>query len=341
VRAVKERWATGGRNVWERRLSMAALKCPSVVHFVSSFMAVLLCPIALAQSTERAPQFLVKLNVIVTDKSDRPAMDLNQEDFLVFDEGKQQALSFFQKKDIPISYGLIIDHTGSMRSTQDYVIQVAKAVVSSNGPEDQTFILRLIHGEDLLAVDWTSDKTALLNRLSLMKGAGGIGSIIDTTSLCSAYIAKHLGSEDTASRRRAIILITDGIEKNSSKKMDELIKRLHKDNVQVFSIGIISTNDVPAGIFGKSIKERATDFLDRLVEETGGRSFYPKSESDLGHVAGLVTSYMRSQYVIGYTATGTAGKDGYNKVRVRLVDESSLKKLTATARLRYLASDKL
>src|SRR5215210_7249716 len=130
---------------------MAALKCPSVVHFVSTFMAVLLCPIALAQSTERTPQSLVKLNVLVTDKSDRPAMDLNQEDFLVFDDGKQQTLSFFQKKDIPISYGLIIDNTGSMRSSRSRVIQEAKAIVSNNRPEDQTFILRLISTKALLA----------------------------------------------------------------------------------------------------------------------------------------------------------------------------------------------
>jgi Ca-activated chloride channel homolog len=322
---------------------MAALKCPSVIHFVSTFMAILLCPIALAQSTERTPKSIVKLNVLVTDKSDRPVMDLNQEDFLVLDEGKPQALSFFQKKDIPISYGLIIDNTGSMRPLRSYVIQVAKAIVSSNRPEDQTFILSLIDGKALLAADWTSDKTALLNSLSIMNNASGAMPLIDSIYACSEEIAKHLNAEDIANRRRAIILMTDGIEKGSSKKMDELIKELYKDNVQVFTIGIIitfSTKGMPAGIFGKSLKERATDFLDRLAEETGGRSFYPKLETDLGNVAGLITSYMWSQYVIGHTATGTTSKDGYRKVSVKLINKPNLKKLTATTRLRYLVSGK-
>jgi Ca-activated chloride channel homolog len=305
---------------------MAALKCPSVLHFVSTFMTVLLCPIALAQSTARTPQSLVKLNVLVTDKSDRPVMDLNQEDFLVFDEGKQQALSFFQKEDIPISYGLIVDNTGSMRSTRDYVIQVAKAIVSSNRPEDQTLILRLIDGKALLAADWTSDKTALLNSLSIMNNASGLGPLIDSIYACSEEIAKHLNAEDIANRRRAIILLTDGIERESSKKMDELLSRLHKENIQVFAIGFV---------FFKDTRKQAVKFLKTLTEETGGRSLYLETREKMKASAELIASYLRSQYVIGYSPSQDAKNNSLRKVRVKIIDGPNRDKYSITCRLRY------
>jgi Ca-activated chloride channel family protein len=322
------------------RKNMMVIKSFPRTRFLSAFIPLLMLSVALAQAPSNLPESSVKVHVLVTDKSKHPVTDLNQDDFLIFEGGKPQAISSFQKEEIPISYGLIIDNTGSMRPSLNKVRQVATAIVNNNRLQDQTFIARLIDGKVFIPSDWTSEKALLLNSLSFMNDAVGIMSIIDATYSCSEYIAKHLGSKDTASRRRAIILITDGFEKNSSKKMDELIKQLHKDNVQVFTIGIISTNDMPAGVFGKSLKERATDFLDRLAEETGGRSFYPKSEGDLGNVAGLITSYMRSQYVIGYTATGTASKDGYRKVSVKLVDKPNLEKFTATTRLRYLVSGK-
>lgn len=305
---------------------MAALKYPSVVHFVSTSLAVLLCPIALAQSTPRTPQSLVKLNVLVTDKSDRPVMDLNQQDFLVLDEGKQQTLSFFQKKDLPVSYGLMVDNTGSMRPTQDYVIQVAKAIVSSNRPEDQTFILRLIDGKALLAADWTSDKTALINSLSIMNNANGMMSLIDSIYACSEEIAKQLNAEDIANRRRAIILITDGIERGSSKKMDELLSRLHKENIQVFAVGLGSQKDS---------RRQAAEFLKTLTEETGGRSLYLETKEEMKASAELIASYLRSQYVIGYSPVQDAKKDSMRKVRVKISDGPNRDKYSVTFHTRY------
>lgn len=305
---------------------MAALNCPSVVHLVSSFMAVLLCPIALAQSTAGTPQTIVKLNVLVTDKSDRPVMDLNQEDFLVLDEGKQQTLSFFQKKDIPVSYGLIVDNTGSMRYEHKEVIQVAKAIVSSNRPEDRTCIVRLIGSQARRAADWTSDKTALLNSLSLMNEGAGRVSLIDSTYAFSEEVAKLLNAEDIANRRRAIILITDGAEWGNTKKMDELLSLLHKENIQVFAVGIE---------FLGYYTEKMAKFLKTLTEESGGRSLYPRTRADITASVELIVSYLRSQYVIGYSPKQGAKNNSLRKVRVKIIDGPNRDKYSVTCRQRY------
>ena len=309
-----------------RRLSVAALKRLPVVRSVSTFITILLCTIALAQSTARAPQSMVKLNVLVTDKSHRPAMDLNQEDFLVFDEGRQQAISFFQKKDIPVSYGLIVDNTGSMRSRRPDVIQVAKAIVSSNRPEDRAFILRLIDGQALLAADWASDKTALLNSLNAMKSANGMMSLIDSVYAGSEEFTRQSPAEDIADRRRAIILITDGIDRGSSKKMDELLSRLHKENIQVFAVGF----DSP-----RNTRWRAAELLETLAEKTGGRSLYLETREELEASAGLISSYLRSQYVIGYSRSRDAKNDSPRKVRVKIIDKPDRDKYSITSRLHY------
>jgi VWFA-related protein len=316
---------------------MAALRCSLVYHCISVLMGVLHCCFALAQSPEQGPQSSVKLNVLVTDKSNRPAMDLNQANFLVLDEGKQQTLSFFQKEDIPISYGLIVDNTGSMRPRLTDIIQVAKAIVDSNGPEDQAFILRLIDGKAQLAASWTSDKTALLNSLSVMNNARGMMPLIDSIYACSEEVAKRLGAESIANRRRAIILLTDGLERGSSKKMDELLSRLHKDSIQVFAVSITSIGARSSDAFQRDVLRRAAEFLKTITEETGGRSLYPETEKEMKASAELIASYLRSQYVIGYDPGQAAKKDALRKVRV-IIDGLNRDKYSITSRKRYSQS---
>jgi VWFA-related protein len=203
---------------------------------------------------------------------------------------------------------------------------VAKAIVSSNRPEDRAFILRLIDGQALLAADWASDKTALLNSLNAMKSANGMMSLIDSVYAGSEEFTRQSPAEDIADRRRAIILITDGIDRGSSKKMDELLSRLHKENIQVFAVGF----DSP-----RNTRWRAAELLETLAEKTGGRSLYLETREELEASAGLISSYLRSQYVIGYSRSRDAKNDSPRKVRVKIIDKPDRDKYSITSRLHY------
>ncbi len=315
------------------KIAKALLKC----HVPSCLIALMTISVGLSLSTNISANASIKLNVLVTDKSGQPVVNLNQHDFLVLEEGQPQAISFFQKKDIPVSYGLIVDNTGSMRSKLSEVIRVAKAIVNNSKLEDRTFIARLTDNSVQIAADWTSDKTVLLNTLTLMNDAKGMTPLIDSIYLCSKYFTTH-ESQDIPNRRRILILISDGLEMDSSKRIGELINQLHKDNMQVYAVGIMTAPERSEFIFGKNLREKAADFLDKLVEETGGRSFYPQKESELQEAARLIAEYMHSQYVIGYDAPKTHKNDVFYKVRLKLTDKSNSSKYKATARLRYFAS---
>ncbi|HEX5735736.1 MAG TPA: VWA domain-containing protein [Blastocatellia bacterium] len=314
---------------------MRILRYTLIVCFALNLSALILPARSFTQSTGENAQPLIKLNVLVTDVSKRPVTDLNQEDFLVFDDGKQQPVAFFQKKDVPISYALLIDNTGSVWPRADDTVQAAKSIVSSNRPEDQTFILRLIDKQGLVAADWTSDKTTLLDSLSIMKNSRGRMPLIDSIYACSEEIAKHLAGEEITNRRRAIVLITDGLEHGSSKKMDELVSHLLKNHIQVFAVGIMMLQTVTEDERQKDIRRKGTEFMKSLTEATGGRTFYPDPGKDLKTSAELIAGYLRSQYVIGYSLPPGAKKDSAGKVRVKLVNAPGREKYSVTSPTRY------
>lgn len=313
---------------------MTGLRYTLMVCFVLNLLALMLPARSFTQATDESARPLIKLNVLVTDASKRPVTNLNQEDFLVFDDGKQQPISFFQKKDLPVSYALIIDNTGSIRPRADDAVRAAKSIVSSNRPEDRTFIVRLIDKQALIAADWTSDKTILLDSLGSMKNSQGRMPLIDSIYACSEEIAKNLASEEITNRRRAIVLITDGLEHGSSRKMDELVSHLLKSHIQVFAVGIMMQQTVTEDERLKSIRRKAIEFLRTLTEETGGRAFYPDPGKDLVTTAELMAGYLRSQYVIGYSLPLGAKKDSMRKVRVKLVNAPGREKYSVTSPMR-------
>jgi Ca-activated chloride channel homolog len=324
----------------ERRLSMMAIASSSVPAAIL-VVAVLLASVAFGQATDKTSKSPVRLNVLVTDKSNNPVMDLNQEDFLVLDEGKPQTLSFFEKRRIPVSYGLIVDNTGSSHAHVNEIIQAATTIVEGNSPEDQTFILRLMEGTAQVAVDWTSDKAALLQALSTMKDARGQMSLIDPIYACSEVIAKRLATEDVSRRRRAVIVISDGLERGSSKKMSELFSLLHKANIQIFAIGITRIRraaDLADDPYAGDASIRAANFLSGLTEETGGRAFFPATNSEMKAAADLIANCLRNQYIVGFDQVHDTKKGPLRKVRVRLLEGPNRDKYSVGYRKRYALS---
>jgi VWFA-related protein len=295
---------------------------------------------SLPQATVESARPLIKLNVLVTDASKRPVTNLNQEDFLVFDDGKQQPISFFQKKVLPVSYALIIDNTGSVRLREDDAVQAAKSIVNGNRPEDRTFILRLIDKQALIAADWTSDKTILLGSLGSMKNSQGRMPLIDSIYACSEEIAKNLAAEEITNRRRAIVLITDGLEHGSSRNMDELVSHLLTNHIQVFAFGLLMHQTVTEDEHLRSIRRKAIEFLKTLTEETGGRAFYPDPGKDLMTSAELLASYLRSQYIIGYSLPIEAKVGSMRKVRVKVVNAPGRAKYSVTSPARHAQPSK-
>jgi Ca-activated chloride channel family protein len=294
------------------RMAASHPSCKS--FFIASALALgFVFQLAFAQEQKDSQEPAVKLSVIVTDKADRAVADLRQEDFLVSDDGVPQKVAFFSKEEVPVSYGLIVDTTGSMRRAFDNVIKSAAAIIKSNKAGDEAFLVRLVNGEALEMIAWTSNKQSLLNALATIKEAIGRASILDTLYVSAERFTRNM---QAGPRRRALVLLTDGLDTDSKHSMHDVLKRLRAEKVQVLAISFFKKFEDP-GPFIKDINYKVDRFFHTLTSETEGRVYSPKTAAELQSVANETLDYRRLQYVIGYSPASNNPK---HKPRVKLVD---------------------
>jgi Ca-activated chloride channel family protein len=284
---------------------------------------------------------LVNLHVRVIDRNNRPINDVAKADFRVFENGAPQEIVYVDREEVPITYGLVVDNSGSLRSQIGQVVEAAKTIVESNKPGDETFVVRFISSEDIkIMQDFTADKQALGDALDDMFIEGGQTAVIDAVYLSAEHAAeRRVKSNDPAEekRRRALILVTDGEDRSSFYKAEQLFESLKEEDVQIYVIGFVNELEKERGFISKSKRDKAVSLLDRMAKETGGRSFYPTSLSELPDIAQQITKDLRTQYVISYRPV-TKGRPGeFRPVRVAVADGRNGEKRIAVTRSGYTA----
>ncbi|HWW74888.1 MAG TPA: VWA domain-containing protein [Pyrinomonadaceae bacterium] len=275
---------------------------------------------------------LVNLHVRVIDRNNRPINDVADSDFKVFENGVPQQIQFITREEVPITYGLVVDNSGSLRNQIGQVIEAAKTIVASNKPGDETFVVRFISSEDIkILQDFTSDRQSLNDALDDMFIEGGQTAVIDAVYLAAEHAGeRRKGDPVEDKRRRALILVTDGEDRNSFYKTEQLFESLKEEDVQIFVIGFVNELEKERGFISKSKRQKAVDLLDRMARETGGRTFYPNSLSELPGIADQITKDLRTQYVIGYKPTNAARPGEFRPVRVAVADRGGEKRIAVT-----------
>ena len=281
----------------------------------------------------------IKLHVRVIDRNNRPVGDVRKEEFRVFENGQPQTVTSFTKEEVPVSYGLVVDNSGSLRQQITQVIDAAKTIVESNKPGDETFVVRFVSSDEIeIKQDFTADKQSVHDALDDMFVEGGQTAVVDAVYLSSEHAAEHKkGNELDDKRRRALILVTDGEDRNSHYKVEQLFESLKERDVQIYVIGFVNELDKEGGFISKSKREKATDLLNRMAKETGGRAFYPNSLTELPGIAEEITKDLRTQYVLSYAPTVPARAGEYRQVRVAVADAPGRDKRIAITRSGYTA----
>ena len=282
---------------------------------------------------------LVSLNVRVIDRFNRPINDIRKEDFRVYENGAPQTVEFFTRAEVPIQYGLVIDNSGSLRHQINQVIDAGKTIVNSNKPGDETFLVRFVDRDKIeVKQDFTADPNLLSDALEDLYVEGGQTAVIDAVYLSAERVAEHKkGVELSDRRRRALILITDGEDRASFYSEKDLFASLREQDVQIYVIGFVNELDKEGGIIRKSKREKATELLNRMAKETGGRAFYPNALSELPGIANEITRDLRTQYVLGYNPTNRARDGSFRAIRVTVADSSGRDKRIAVTRPGYNA----
>jgi Ca-activated chloride channel family protein len=280
---------------------------------------------------------LVQLHVRVIDRNNKPINNVPESDFHVFEDGVPQTIETFTREEVPISYGLAVDTSGSLRTQLQSVIDAGKTIINSNKGGDETFLVRFISSDKIETVqDFTDNKELLMDGLDSFFVEGGQTAIIDAVYLSAEHVSEYRKGDEGDRRRRALIVITDGEDRNSFYKQEQLFAKLREEDVQIFVIGFVNELDKDAGLIRKSPREKAVGLINKLASETGGRAFFPDSVAELPQIANEIIRDLRTQYVISYNPTNKAQDGTYRAIKVTVNQPSNSEKriaLTRTGRL--------
>lgn len=246
--------------------------------------------------------------------------DLTADDFTILEDGKRQKLLEFQREDVPVAIGLLVDNSRSMLTRRDEVVEAAKTFVRATNPQDDIFVL---HFNETLSyglpqdVPFTADRALLGEALERMQ--------LDGRTALYAAIAEglsHLGKSTLT--KKALIVISDGGDNVSQIKLDDVVKQSDLSGASFYGIGIYDPDD----------GEADPKTLRNLANRTGGESFFPERLADVRSLCERIALTMRNQYTLSYSPPSADTKPTYHRIEVKVKDPKK-RKLTVRTRTGY------
>jgi len=277
---------------------------------------------------------LVNLNIRVVDRNNRSIANLAQGDFTIYEDNVPQKIEFFSRGEVPTNYAMVIDNSGSMRQQLDKVIEASKIIVNTNRADDETSIIRFVDSDKIeVTQDFTNNKDDILESLDNLFIEGGPTAIIDAIYLAAERVDQYQKSRDPNNpKRRALILVSDGEDRDSFYKEPQLFELLRESDVQIYAVGFINELSKEGGFIGKSPQGKAKSFLERLAKETGGKVYFPKSLSELNGIAQDIANELRTQYLIAYQPSDEKKDATFRAIRVAVTDGPNKEKRIAITR---------
>ena len=250
----------------------------------------------------RADTRLVVLHASVVDKNGKLVTNLPRTAFKVYEDGIEQQIKIFRREDVPVSLGLVIDNSGSMRDKRREVEAAAVALVKASNPQDEVFVVNF-NDDAYLDVDFTSDIAKMEEGLARIDSRGGT-AMRDAIYLSLQHL-KEKGKHD----KKVILVVTDGNDNTSEITLEKLVQRAQQAEVLVYAIGLLNEEE-------KREARRAKRALDAITQATGGQAYYPKSLEEVNRIALQVAHDIRNQYIIAYTPVNQVLDGSFRQIRV-------------------------
>lgn len=271
---------------------------------------------------------MVVLHATVTDDKGEFISDLRQDNFRVYEDKVEQKISVFSRQDIPVTMGLVIDNSGSMREKRAQVNAAAMTFVRTSNPQDEVFVVNFNDEYYLdLNEDFTSDPKELDDALGRIDSRG-------STALYDAVVGSldHLkkGHKD----KRVLLVVTDGDDDASRKTLEYTVKASQESDAAIYAIGVFSDDDRKND---KKMVRHSKKVLQQLAEATGGMAYFPDSLDQVTPTCEQVARDIRNQYTIGYYPTNNAKDGTFRTVNVQLIPAHGRGKLNVRSRTGYYA----
>ena len=252
----------------------------------------------------RAGTQLVDLHVSVLDKSGKLITDIPESGFKVYENGIEQPLKIFRREDVPVSMGIIIDNSGSMRDKRAKVAAASLALVKASNPQDEEFIVDF-NDDAYLDQPLTSEIKKLEAALDRLDSKGGT-AMRDAISMSIDYV-KDKGKKD----KKVLLVITDGNDNTSNESLEQLVRKAQRSEVLVYCIGLLSEEEPREA-------RSARRALRALAEASGGMDYYPKDLAEVERITPQVAHEIRNQYLLAYSPTNPALDGTYRKIDVKV-----------------------
>lgn len=293
----------------------------------SVFIVLLLGFQAQSGSQQQEPVISVDVNLVllhasVHDGRGRDVLNLDQNDFRLYENGVLQDIRLFRREDAPVTLGLIIDHSGSMAEKIGHVSSAARLLAQAGNPEDEMFVENF---NERVFPSLPVDPHAT--------GPGGIEAAIGNVSAVgetALYDAIISGVRQAAGGRwakKVLVVISDGGDNASTHQLADVTRLAEQSSVVIYTIGIFEENDPEAN----------PSVLKRLARETGGEAFFPNEAAQTGKICDRIARDIRSQYMIGFVSSNETKGGAYRALRL-VVKAKGAGKLHVRTRGGYLAA---
>ena len=246
----------------------------------------------------------VVLHATVSDHKGIPVSELVKKDFQVYEDGIPQQIECFSHEDIPVTVGILIDNSGTMRPKRPEVIASALAFARSSNPADQMFVVHFNENvsfglpDNMLFTDKVPQLEIALSRIA----ANGMTALYDALAAGLDHLKK--GNRN----KKVLIVISDGGDNASKLNLDRVLTMAGQSDAIIYTIGIFDENN----------PERNLGALKQLAKATGGESFLPRSARAVIPICKRIAYDIRNQYSITYQSTNKKQDGNYRTIQVRV-----------------------
>jgi Ca-activated chloride channel family protein len=261
---------------------------------------------------------LVVLQATVRDHKGAPVPGLRKENFQVYEDKAPQQIESFSHEDVPVTVGLVVDNSGSMRPKRSDVIAAAMAFVRSSNPADQMFVVNFNEHVSLglpAALPFTNNAAQLETALS-RNAISGMTALYDAIAAGLEQLQK--GKWD----KKVLIVVSDGGDNASKRNLAQVLSMVNQSNAVIYTLGIFDETD----------EDRNPRVLSRLSRASGGEAFFPKTLQEILPICEQIAQEIRSQYSIAFVPTNRKQDGAYRTIDVKAYASSGGRRLSVITR---------
>jgi Ca-activated chloride channel homolog len=304
------------KDIFILGLAVAAHRFPAQVHEVDTSAP----PFTLTATAE-----LVLLDVSVKDAAGEHIANLGKDNFRIYEGGRLQKITHFASDDVPVTVGLVIDTSGSMRPKHKDVVTAALSFISGSNPRDEAFVVNF--GDQVSSglpfdVPFTAD-------IRQLRAALRMGTPEGRTALYDAILFSLRHIEKGKCEKKALLLVSDGGDNSSTHRSEEVMRVVRGSLATIYTIGIFDEGD----------PDRNPGLLRRLAQLGGGEAYFPEKLSEVIGICRQIARDIRTRYTIGYVPVRSGEQGSLRKIKVT-ASGSGGNKLVVHTRTSYFLPDR-